>query len=423
MRKMWIVTFETYIRQVKTWSFALMVLMPFILALVSGGIGFLTAQNSSSDASNDSSDQVAIISSQPSLRQSLIKQHRDDIDAKVTNEKTAQSKTKSQDLDGYVVLNVKNNRITATYHGQDQIDSDIKSDLMGSINQIQHQLNLKNAHLSINQINQLNAQPTFKSILNKHPKASKTSQSEDQSGAKEFAFFIIIFITYMILLTYASVMAQSVAEEKGAKVIEVIFSSTTAAKYFLGKVFGIMGCVITQFLIYIIGGGIIYQFISRIHMVHQFLSNAENQRMISLILHDVLSPGLLFVILGIGLYLIISALCGALVSKASDSAKAAQPVVFIVLAFFIIAINFQSSSNTMIPKVLSYVPFSSMFFMPIRMINGHVTSIEITISLAILLATLIILTWLITKIYRSLMLQNDDSGFFRRLKHGIQDAK
>ena len=55
MKQMFVVMKETYIRQVKSWSFLFMVFGPFLFLGLGVGIGYLT------DSSTDAKNQVALV--------------------------------------------------------------------------------------------------------------------------------------------------------------------------------------------------------------------------------------------------------------------------------------------------------------------------------------------------------------------------
>ena len=87
MNKLWIVTFETFLRQVKSWSFVTLILGPFIMFAIMVGSGYL-------GASSVSDNGIAVISDNQQLRTSFIKANKDDVKKSVISEKTAQKKMK-----------------------------------------------------------------------------------------------------------------------------------------------------------------------------------------------------------------------------------------------------------------------------------------------------------------------------------------
>ena len=64
MKKTWIVTLETYLRQIKSWSFFFMVISPFLMIALTVGISYVSADSAAS------SKQIAVISDSATLRQS-----------------------------------------------------------------------------------------------------------------------------------------------------------------------------------------------------------------------------------------------------------------------------------------------------------------------------------------------------------------
>ena len=96
------------------------------------------------------------------------------------------------------------------------------------------------------------------------------------------SLIIVIMAVYMILISYSSITAQEIASEKGTKIMEIIFSSTTAAKYFLGKILGIFGVIVTQLIIYIVGGWTTYRWALHAKITASFMR--DNQVIINKVL-------------------------------------------------------------------------------------------------------------------------------------------
>lgn len=407
MNKLWIVTLETFWRQVKSWSFLTLILGPFIMFAITIGAGYLGYQ------SGGTSSEIAVISNQPQLRQSFIKENKDDVMKKVTDVKTAKKKMNNDSLAGYLLLDVDNQKISAKYVGTSSLSSSLKTKVNSYLAKTQQQLNLANAQLSPTQIKALAQQPSFKETVQK-----KTGTA---NMAKTISFWITIIMVYMILNTYTSITAQEIASEKGTKIMEIIFSSTTAVKYFLGKVFGVLLVILLQILIYLFGGWGAYIFAQNSDLTKDIV--AQNQSLITSVLKNLLSINLVYLLLGVVIFTILAAFSGALVAKVEDAAKAAQPVIMLNLLAFFVTFPFQNNLDSIVVKILSYVPFFSSYFMPLRIINNDAAGMEIVISLVVLVASCILLAWYIGKIYQGLMLQTDDSSFWKRFTRGLSYSK
>ncbi|EEI21008.1 hypothetical protein G8J22_02599 [Lentilactobacillus hilgardii] len=209
MNKTWIVALETYLRQVKSWSFVILVVSPFLMLAVSLGVGYMSA------TSGSNTDKIAVISNNPALRKQFISTNKDDISQKVTTTNTAKRKVADDKLAGYLQLSVTNQQVSARYYSKESMDSSLKLSVENFLNKNQQVLNVQNAKLSSGQMKSLSQQPIFK----QHIKQSSSSNDI----VKIASFWILVFVIYMVLITYSSVTAQEIASEKGTKIMEIIF--------------------------------------------------------------------------------------------------------------------------------------------------------------------------------------------------------
>lgn len=402
MNKLWIVTLQTYWHQVKSWSFLLLILGPFFIIGCSALGGAL-------NTNSDENSQIALISSNKQMRRHFIQSNSKYVASKIKSVGSAKKAVQKEKIDGYLVLGIQKNQVTAIYHGASTLDDELKPKIKIYLQMMQNQLNLQRAQLASHQLKALQQQPKYREVLQKNHQGDKL--------VKMVSLIIVIMVVYMVLLSYSSITAQEIASEKGTKIMEIIFSSTTAAKYFLGKILGIFGVIITQLVIYIVGGWATYRWALHAKITASFMHN--NQTIINKILGNMLNVNLIFLVLGVIIYTILAAFSGALVAKPEDSSKAAQSTTMISLIAFFLSFAFISNPEQIFPQVLSYVPFFSSFMMPMRVINGHVGNPEILLSLAILLISIVVLMAYISKIYQGVILQTDDTSFWKRLKRGL----
>lgn len=256
MNKLWIVTFETFLRQIKSWGFVMLVIGPFLMFGITVGAGYLGGK------SGGTSDEIAVISQQSQLRDGFAKANKDVVMNNVTDKKTATKKMDANKLAGYLVLKIDNNRVTGQYFGTKSLSSNLKVKVNSYLNQIQQQLNLTNAQLSKQQLQSLQQKSQLKETIQE--------KAGTNNLVKTISYWITVMMVYIILITYTTITAQEIASEKGTKIMEIIFSSTTAIKYFLGKIFGILLVILTQILIYLVGGWGIYIFAQNSSLTRAF---------------------------------------------------------------------------------------------------------------------------------------------------------
>lgn len=402
MNKIWLVAKEAYRREVKTWSYLFMILAPFLFVFLSLIIGMATT-----DSSDD--NYIGVVTSNPALKQAVKKSEDFDNYSTVAKAKKAY---KDEDIDGYVLVEEKNSQLSVTYYSDEKMDSDVKSELLTSLNAVQQQLNLSKAKLTVKQSQSLATRAKFKQTV-KHVK----KKSFDSDPVKQISFWALLIILYMLVITYTQVTAQDIATEKGTKIMEVIFSSMPGGDYFTGKILGIFGEIITQVLIYVAGFAAVYYAAPYIDGFNDLFK--KYKPMIDQAIGNLASWGLLFTIIDLVLFIIFAAFCGALVAKSENANKAVGPLTTIMLIGFLFTLNMQSSGDSIFAKVLSYIPFISSFVMPARVIMGTATNLEAAISALIALIFVVVSFIWIRKIYPSLILQTDDVGPWQNFKRSL----
>lgn len=204
--------------------------------------------------------------------------------------------------------------------------------------------------------------------------------------------YALIFILYFMIIMYGQLIATSVTSEKSNRAIEVLVTSTSSNSLIFGKVIaGAIASFIQMGLI--IGSGLVSYKINRnswnglLDMVFDIPSN-------------VLLTFAVFGMLGYLLYTFIFGALGALVSKTEDIGKSAGNISMIYVIVFMLTMFNLTKPDGMIIKVMSFIPFSSCNAMFVRVAMGTVPTIEIIISLILLIASIVIVGFLGAKIYR-----------------------
>ena len=205
----------------------------------------------------------------------------------------------------------------------------------------------------------------------------------------------------MIKIFYSSITAQEVASEKGTKIMEVVFSSIKATDYFFARMLGLFGVIFTHIFVYVIGLVAVWIFRADIPVVKDFL--APNSPITQHLAESISLNTVFFIILGIFMYVVLSAFLGSTV----------------VIFSFLGVTTLGSAGDVFLLKIGSYIPFFSTFFMPFRTINGYATGLESWASLGIAVLFTIVGTVLIARIYASLILQTDDLGPWKTIKRAL----
>ena len=399
MKQMFVVMKETYIRQVKSWSFLFMVFGPFLFLGLSIGIGYLTG--SSTEAKN----QVALVTEVPAVKESL--KGTDGLTLDYKDEAAAKKAIKDEKAAAYLTVDEKDGQLEATYVGDQAMKMGLKSLVAAKLSQ--QGINLARANLSKEQLTALSQQVSLKEKIDEKKEGLKMVQTM-VAGA-------LGMLLYMILMFYSSITAQEVASEKGTKIMEVVFSSIKATDYFFARMLGLFGVIFTHIFVYVIGLVAVWIFRADIPVVKDFL--APNSPITQHLAESISLNTVFFIILGIFMYVVLSAFLGSTVARPEDSGKAISPLMMLVLFSFFGVTTLGSAGDVFLLKIGSYIPFISTFFMPFRTINGYATGLESWASLGIAVLITIVGTVLIARIYASLILQTDDLGPWKTIKRAL----
>ena len=396
MRNMWVVIKETYLRHVKSWSFFFMVISPFFLIALTGGISYLQG---SSMAKNS---KVAVVTTIPSVAEGL--KDTNGINFDYQDEASAQAAIKDEKIKGYLTIDQEASVLKAVYHGETSLETGIKLAVTNKLNELQYQLNRSAANLSQEQEKFLAQTIDFTEKIDESKENKKMVQTIAAAG---LGFFL-----YMILITYASVTAQEVASEKGTKIMEVVFSSIRASHYFYARMIALLLVILTHIGIYVVGGLAALLLFKDL----PFLANSG----ILNHLGDAFSLNtLLFILVSLFMYVVLAAFLGSMVSRPEDAGKALSPLMILIIGGFFGVTALGAAGDNLVLKIGSYIPFISTFFMPFRAINGYASGLEAWISLAITVVFAVTATVFIGRMYASLVLQTDDLGLWKSFKRAL----
>ena len=401
MKQMFVVMKETYIRQVKSWSFLFMVFGPFLFLGLSIGIGYLTG--SSTEAKN----QVALVTEVAAVKESL--KETDGLTLDYKDEAAAKKAIKDEKAAAYLTVDEKDGQLEATYVGDQAMKMGLKSLVSAKLSQVQQGINLARANLSKEQLTALSQEVSLKEKIDEKKEGLKMVQTM-VAGA-------LGMLLYMILMFYSGITAQEVASEKGTKIMEVVFSSIKATDYFFARMLGLFGVIFTHIFVYVVGLVVVWIFRADIPVVKDFL--APNSPITQHLAEAISLNTVFFIILGVFMYVVLSAFLGSTVARPEDSGKAISPLMMLVLFSFFGVTTLGSAGDVFLLKIGSYIPFISTFFMPFRTINGYATGLEAWASLGIAVLFTIVGTVLIARIYASLILQTDDLGPWKTIKRAL----
>ncbi len=240
---------------------------------------------------------------------------------------------------------------------------------------------------------QLFQPPSFEAV----PIDPDDARNEEDFGGAFILAYAIVILTFMGILTYGNWVAQSVAEEKSGRVMELLITAATPRQLLVGKVFGTGAAGLTQYLAIAIAAVIGY-------LVSGPVSEAMGTSGQAPITLPDLDPALIvwfgaFFLLGFLLYATLYAAAGSMVSRVEDAQQAAGPLIFLAVGGYLAAFAGLNEPDAQWVVVLSVIPFFSPYLMPARMLLTTPSAGEVALALVLLVVTVAAALWIASRIY------------------------
>lgn len=251
-------------------------------------------------------------------------------------------------------------------------------------------------------------------VLN--PDVKINLETVNKNGAASVIYtFVLIYALYMAITFYGSHVMNSVVTEKTSRAMEVLATSVKPNALLFGKIISTSLAGLIQIAAIIIEAFICVK-ISSVNNpdfpVNQIISNIPTQILVYM---------LIFFLLGFLIYSFLYGAFASTVSKIDELSSAVMPVQIIIVFTFIVTMSTINSGNADTPfnVFLSYFPFTAPMMMFTRAIISNVSTLEIILSILVLIVSTYFIGWLSARIYRVGILMYGEKPNFIKLMGAI----
>ncbi|MGY3779013.1 ABC transporter permease [Isobaculum melis] len=410
MSKFWTIVGEVYKKNVKTASFIFTLLSPIIIIGIIGVVIYFVSDNQETPV-------IAVISDDNVYSEVLAKPNDHfEVNTKITTEKEAKSALEEEEIVGYLVLEAQNNQVSGTYYEQPATSDKVNAaDLIALLTTEKTNEVAKELGLSQEDMAKLTSSVMIANQTIHFTDGKEDEQDEMTTTLKTVGATFLAFLSFMFIMTYASLIATEIASEKGTRIMEIILSSVTATTHFFGKLVAILLVCATQLAFYAIvaiGG---FQLL-KTDAFPKEITDIISDFYFSAILDGMLGASLLYFLLGLVIYSVLAAFLGSLVSKTEEVSQVIMPIMLLSMAGFYAATFAGSASGSTLYKIGSYFPFFTPMMMPIRIANGTITTGGIVLGLVLMIVFATLMTYFTLMMYRSNVLVYSDAGVFITIK-------
>jgi ABC-2 type transport system permease protein len=224
--------------------------------------------------------------------------------------------------------------------------------------------------------------------------------------------FLVTIAVMTPLFTSGNLLLQSLTQENGSRIMEILLVSLRPRQLLTGKLLGLGALTLVQYVIW-----------AAIGLLVLVVTGGDGSQLLSTI--SLSANELLLVVPyalgGFALYARIMAGIGAL-SPDMESGRAWVFIMSLPMAVpMFLWQPIASSPNGALATVLSLIPFSAPVAMLMRMTSTTVAAWQVGASLILLLITGIGMTWLMARLFRVQTLLSGESFSLRRMWSALRD--
>lgn len=394
---------QNYLQKVKAKSFILMTLLYMAVILVA--VNWTSIKDV---FSGDDQVKVALVDETKQLGATFPEKGDVEFEATTEDRKILEKKVKDGDYDGALILTGKDSKLNAQFITYD-------SPSLATQQAVETHVDTASKLYGIQQLNLSAAEA--ETLLSAQTVIDEVSLKKDDSGKSSASKMIGIgvsyvmgFLIYLFVITYASMITTDIASEKGSRVLEVLMASIRPNQHLMGKIVSVFLLGFTQIVILVVTA-----------LVGLKLAKADLWSTAADMLKD-LSGAYIWIVIGFFLltmllYLTLGALMGSLVSKVEEAGQATMPLMMLMMAGFFSLVYGMTNPDTILVKILSFVPFTSGMLMPLRYSSTDLSLSMAIISLAILFITLVVVFMATVALYRRSVLTYSTGSIWTKFKN------
>ncbi|MFC4322147.1 ABC transporter permease [Litchfieldia salsa] len=415
MNKFWIILWHTYWAKLRTKSF---IITTIITSLIVVGLTNIENIINTFDQ-NDQKEKIAVLDETgelyPAFEQQLsmintqllleeVKMEEQELEDKVIN----------GDYTGYLKISLDQEQLPqGIYKAMTVTDTQVSSQLQQGLQSLKVAIATESLGITSEQLDTL-----FSPVKMEQVALEQNAKTEEELNQARGLVYILLFIIYMAVIMYASMIAMEVATEKSSRVMEILISSVSPVKQMFGKILGIGLLSITQFAVILLVG---------YTSLKQNLNSLEGgmfeffgfgQLPVATFVYAII-----FFLLGYFLFATLAAFLGSLVSRIEDVQQMITPMTLLIVGAFMIAMFGLSNPDSTFVTVTSFIPFFTPMIMFLRVGMLNIPFWEIGLGIGLLVLTITALAIFGASVYRGGVLMYGKSSSFKDIIKAIQLSK
>ncbi len=349
----------------------------------------------------------------------------DDFEITLGNENVEDIKENLSNDELIVVINGDNEEyLTSELISNEKIDSLTYQIILQALNSTKSVVGMMSEGIDANVLANISSNITIeRTILNEE---NNTDENMDMVMSTVFPTLILPF--FMLIIFLVQMVGGEICEEKTTRSMEIIIGNVSPKMHLMSKVLAsnlfvilqgillILYCVIAYLVSLALGGSSIGSMVdvgSILDMLN--LSSIGSSLII------VIPIAIVMIILSFVAYALVAGMLASMTVNIEDFNQLQTPIMLISLAGYYLAIMAAMFDGSIFIRIISYLPFLSVFISPTLFILGQVTVIDMIISLVVLILFIYVMLKFGLKVYKAGILNYSSGKVWSKLFKAIRE--
>lgn len=237
-------------------------------------------------------------------------------------------------------------------------------------------------------------------------------------------FFLIIMVIQMI--------GAEINEEKSSKSMEIIITSVSPRIHFISKMITANLYAIVQallFVVYFIIGLFIRTQVSGVGITESFGDNMSGMIKTFIesgMLSDLISAipwVIIMLILSFIAYSLLAGILASMTTNQEDFSQLQTPLMILIMVGYYVALMASTYEKSTFIIILSVIPFLSSIIAPVLLVIGQIGTLEILISILMLILTIFLLLKYGLRIYKVGILNYSSEGLWKKMWKSLKSKE
>ena len=343
----------------------------------------------------------------------------------LSNESVEDLKKDLSDEELVIVLNTSATEyLTSEVVSNNKIDSLTYQIILQALNSTKTTVGMTLANIDPNILATISSNITVdRTILNEE---ATTDENMDMIMSSVFPTLILPF--FMLIIFLVQMVGGEICEEKTTRSMEIIISNVSPKVHLMSKVLAsnlfvilqgillIIYCVIAYLISTSLGGTSLSSIIDFKAIFDTINASGMTN---SLIL--VIPLTLLMIILSFAAYALVAGILASMTVNIEDFNQLQTPIMLLSIAGYYLAIMAAMFDGSIFIRIISYIPFLSVFISPTLFLLGQITVIDMLISVVILILFIYVLLKFGLKVYKTGILNYSSGKVWSKLFKAIKE--